>query len=772
MKKILLFLVSLILMISFSSRTIANNSKLSINGTLRNDKNWAIEFANIALFQDSKLITGTTSDLNGNFQINYSEAGEYTLKISHLNYSEYSKPITINMGDNKLDIIILTSAKNSINEISVKADKVLHEKGVREDTFNFSKVMRDNSGNVRELLSQVPTLFVSRENDVKVEGEGNVLVLVNGRRYYETNPLNLLNPEQIKKVTVSTTPTVDIVNEGYSSVVNILLKKERKHSINGNFEYVFPNELLNNFDGAINLYKGKWRVFGGYNLYSQTNSYTVKQNIEDNASLDTVLNLADNRIDPRHRQKYFWGADLFINDKNTIGLAATLKTLHRREIFNEQRLLNSDYTSSTKGQDHIDYSNLQMSAFYQKKSMDNKRQLSLELLHSKFIRDKDANFSDFDFSTNNTDIRFDSTQLDRKSTKLKLKYKLELNNNANFIIGTDYYNENSKNEYHNYSSNHQMDYSINRTTVFMDYSYRKNKLSYWLGLGYEYNKREINTQNQSKHILYPNIGASFSFTKKLSSTLSYQKGIHHPSIYQLDPFEYISGISSISKGNSDLTDYYTHSIKISTRYRWKRNYIKVDLFHNDTKDAISSITNFTNDASQINSYENLASHTKTGVKFNLSWRPKKWLSLGTRTSFFHEIIKDKNYKKDIATADVLSYLSLYLPKDIIIFAHYYNRPDKLISNGKISNSQSFNYGVAKYFFDKKLQLCVNLLNQFFPYETTTEYKSSQFSNKSILNRDMRTIMFSAFYNFSSKKKMNEKARKRIRWENQGKEDVI
>jgi len=772
MKKILLLLAFSILMISLSSRAKANNSKLSISGTLRNDKNWAIEFANIAVYHDSTLITGTVSDYNGNFMFELYEFGEYSLKISHLSYVPYSETIKIDCNDKQLGSIILSKLNSYIGEVLIKADKVLHEKGIREDVFNISNSMRDNSGSVRELLLQVPTLHVSRENNISVEGEGNVLVLVNGRPYYDTNPLNLLTPKQIKKVTVNTTPEVDIVNDGYSSVVNILLKKEQKHSINGNFNYVLPNDLLNQVDGSLNLYKARWRLFGGYSLYSQTSAYTTDQIVYDELSVDTIFNYANNSIKPRHRQKYFGGVDLFLNERNTLGFATNLKTLHRREIFHELNIKNRDSISKSIGQDHTDYSNLQASLFYKNRTLDKKKLLTLELLHSQFIRDKANDFSRYEFNNQSFRLSFDSAEIDRKSIKARIKYKMKLANSAKLTLGVNYYNEDSYNKFVSSVSNHRMDYSNDRTTVFADYSYGKNKFSYWASLGYEYNDRKINSQLEVNHVFYPNLGASYSYTKKLSSTISYQKRIHHPSIYQLDPFEYVSGVSTIVKGNSSLTDYYTHSIKIATRYRWKRSYLKMNLFYDYTADAVSEISTFNSEGIQVKSYNNLASLKRTGIKLNISWQPNKWLRLGNRTSFYNEEIKDKAYKDNILTTDVLSYFTLYLPRNIILFVHYFNRPEKLISNGKISNSQSFNYGVSKYFFDKKLELCVNLLNQFFPYETTSVFKSGSSISKSKTRRDMRTVMFSVFYNFSSKKKMNKKARSRIHWEDQGKEDVI
>ena len=131
-----------------------------------------------------------------------------------------------------------------------------------------------------------------------------------------------------------------------------------------------------------------------------------------------------------------------------------------------------------------------------------------------------------------------------------------------------------------------------------------------------------------------------------------------------------------------------------------------------------------------------------------------------------------DYKDDIVTADILSYVSLYLPKNIVVFVHYFNHPDELIYNGKLANPESFNYGISKYFFNKRFELCANFSNQFLPYETTREYRSGNSLSKTITKRDMRTVMFSLFYNFSSKKRMEKKARNQIKWEEQGKEDVI
>lgn len=770
MNKPLLLFISILL--SLTNLLFAKENKYHLQGILKNKNNWTVEYANVGLFKDSILIAGGSSDTDGRFEINIDVPGSYVLQISHLSYSVFNKKILFEESRNTIDLktIILKEIDKSLSEVVVSGNRKLHEKQARKDVFFISKQMLNQAGNVGDLLIQIPTVHVDYNGNISVEGESEVLVLVNGRRYYETNPLKLLVPEQIDKVEINTTPSVDIVNEGYTSIVNIILKKDRNYSLNGNFDYVFPNEMLDQINGALNYDIGRWRFFGGYKLHNQVNNYTIVEYRTGIGTNDTLFKKANNSISPRYREQYYGGIDYFINNQNTIGVAINLKTLHRKEFFNELNLSNVDSLFRTQGMEHRDYDNYQISAFFKSQSTDEKKTLTADFWYSKFDQDEDQNLQDFYFANSDIGERLEFNSLQRNRLKANLTYDLEVGENHNLKFGINYNNENSENYLELANSKHSTEYNNNTYSGFADYLGKIGKLSYWVGLAQEYTKRDIDVIKYDNWCFYPNAGISYDFSSKFSMKTSYEKRVYHPSFYHLDPFEYYSDSLNVSVGNPYLEDYYAHNIDLSGQYRLGRSYIKMNVFYQSVDNDIANVSRYSEQGVRTNTYENLSKQKKLGLKLNYSFRPNKYFLLGGNLTGFWNKIEEKEYVAEDYTSEMLTYAYIYLPKDFLVFANYRQNATTLTFGGEEKGYKAFSYGFSKKLFKKKLEFVVNYLNRGLAYETITKYEIDKYKSYYKMNVDMKTVLFSVFYNFTTKKKMNNKVRRRIKWEEEGKSD--
>ena len=60
---------------------------IQLKGTVKNGNRQPVEFANIVLqTADSVMVTGTTSNLKGHFELNGINAGNYRLSVSSMGY--------------------------------------------------------------------------------------------------------------------------------------------------------------------------------------------------------------------------------------------------------------------------------------------------------------------------------------------------------------------------------------------------------------------------------------------------------------------------------------------------------------------------------------------------------------------------------------------------------------------------------------------------------------------------------------------------------------
>ena len=98
--------------------SILSSSAQGIKGRISNSSNEPVSYASIYI---PRLSTGTTSNLEGNYELKIPE-GKYTLLYQYLGYETVTKEVTVTKNTLKIDIIL--SAQNyTIPEIEVLASK-------------------------------------------------------------------------------------------------------------------------------------------------------------------------------------------------------------------------------------------------------------------------------------------------------------------------------------------------------------------------------------------------------------------------------------------------------------------------------------------------------------------------------------------------------------------------------------------------------------------------------------------------------------------------
>ncbi|MEM9525631.1 MAG: TonB-dependent receptor [Bacteroidota bacterium] len=104
---LLFFLVSL---------TGYGQDNATITGTILTKSGIALEAANVALEGTSR---GTTTDVNGAFNIMDIPSGSYNLVVSSIGYATYRRRITLNAGERKVFNVKLDAANIELNEIYI-----------------------------------------------------------------------------------------------------------------------------------------------------------------------------------------------------------------------------------------------------------------------------------------------------------------------------------------------------------------------------------------------------------------------------------------------------------------------------------------------------------------------------------------------------------------------------------------------------------------------------------------------------------------------------
>lgn len=234
MKKILSSLVLFLAMMT----TLGAHAAV-INGMLLDAQDTtALIEASVRLLQnnkDSTLVKGTTTDINGVFNIKGVKPGHYLLRFSYLGYNDLIKHVSV--GDDGRDVN-MGVVKMEPNTIMLKETVVVGVKSpitVKEDTIEFNADTYKTQANavVEDLLKRLPGVEVSADGKITANGKEIKKILIDGKEFFSDDPTvasKNIPAEMINKLQVidrkSDLARLTGVDDGEDeTVINLTVKK-------------------------------------------------------------------------------------------------------------------------------------------------------------------------------------------------------------------------------------------------------------------------------------------------------------------------------------------------------------------------------------------------------------------------------------------------------------------------------------------------------------------------------------------------------------------
>src|SRR5690554_6496015 len=119
---------------------------ITISGIVEDTVSAPIYFANVVLLKanDSTAVKGTSSNLDGFFELKNVNKNQYLLKISFIGYKEIIKPLMVSEEDINLGTLVLTESNQYLDEINIVVNKPTIKKEAED-----RKSTRLNSSHVR-----------------------------------------------------------------------------------------------------------------------------------------------------------------------------------------------------------------------------------------------------------------------------------------------------------------------------------------------------------------------------------------------------------------------------------------------------------------------------------------------------------------------------------------------------------------------------------------------------------------------------------------------
>ncbi|WP_242921054.1 TonB-dependent receptor domain-containing protein [Pontibacter liquoris] len=774
----------------------------SISGTVVEGATKApVGFANVVLLttQDSSLVTGATSDIEGKFVLEHVPYGQFILRVSLVGYPRRFVPnITVSAASPQVALgqVTMKASATKLNEVQVTAERGLVEYNLDKKVVNVSKDIAAQSGSVAEVMQNIPSVTVDIDGNVSMRGSSNVTILVDGKRTALANlSLDQIPANQVESIELITNPSSKYDPEGTSGIINLVLKKEKKAGLNGSASVTAGT--YDNYNGSLflNFRYNKWSLNGGYD-YRQRSRPGTSNSFTTNYYRDSIAESIDstsfrqqhskrNGTDISHNFRF--GADYALTPNHTLSASALYRTgtdknksdiLYR--FLDENQLLsssNSRYTSETEDEQSMD-----LTLGYRQTFETKGQELTADVVYTTNVDDEESTFRQDDGAPDNlpqlqntlTDdahrqltMQADFVRPFSEDSRLEAGYRSSLqrlDDDARFFdfdFGTNAY------VYNTNQSNHFV-YDEQVHALYTNYSNKlSSSISYQLGLRAEQTITRSNQRTQdlvydkNYFSLFPTFFITNDFDKDNKLQFSYSRRINRPRSRFLNPFVDVSDPYDVDYGNPRLNPEFINSLELGYLRYWGNSSFNLTTFYRRTTDQIQRyrISNTVLDAAgqpfnrNETTFINLSSNSSYGVEATLTQAFTKWWRMNGSVSGFRTDLSDSQGDTELSNsqlswdAKLNTTATVWKNLDIQLSAFY--RAPMATIQGRMEQMFSTDLGLKKDVLKKKATVSLRVTDLFNTRQFNFISSSLAFRTESENRRQSRIIYLGFTYRINS-----------------------
>jgi ferric enterobactin receptor len=641
-----------------------------------------LSYASIRVFKntDSSLVTGAITDDKGLFSIE-TPVGQFYSIIDFIGYKAYKSPsFSISKEQMLYDFgtVKLSPSANTLGEVVVQAEKSTMELSLDKKIFNVGKDLSNKGGTATDILSNIPSVSVDVEGNVKLRGSENVRILIDGKpsglvSFKGGAGLQQLQGSLIEKVEIITNPSARYEAEGMSGIINIVLKKEQKQGFNGSFEIITGNPMNYGLAANINYRHRKMNFFINYGIaYRKTpGSGTQYQEVY---SKDTtfITQMEREGTVTGFNNNIRGGLDYYFNEKSTLTAAYLLRRSDARRITDltyKDYLFKTDNlkTITERQQDETeDEPNSEYSLTYKKSFNKKGQELVTDFRYLDYWERSDqtftqnSRFSDGSPNLNDTKLQKSLNDEYEKQYLIQVDYTHPMGKEGKFETGirtsfrdmiNDYVvTERGKNGAFavvNGLDNYFI-YDENIAALYAIVANKKDKFSYQFGLRGEITdvKTTLQQTNEVNPRKYSNFFPSAHFTYKLPKEnalqISYSRRVRRPNYGELSPFVTFSDNRNFFSGNPDLNPEFSHAFEMGHIKYFEKGSLTSSIYYRHTDDKIMNIRRVDSLGYAKSRPENFLVEDAFGAEFTSQYTLFKWWKLDFNINFFRAITDGEN----------------------------------------------------------------------------------------------------------------------------------
>ncbi len=646
-----------------------------ISGKITDASQKSIPYCNVLLLRssDSLLITGSTTDSTGFFQLEIKDTGTFYVAVNYTGYKKWkSNPIGIKDKKTVVNIGMIKLQEDSklLKDVEVVAERSFMEHKIDRTVYNIQNSIIGAGFNGLEVLKKLPGVTVDGNDQISVRGKSGVLIMVDGRTSYMSaadaaNFLKSLDASQIEKIEVITNPSSKFDASG-NAVINIVLVKDKNLGLNAQVYGVYGQGFYSGKGGGFNMnYRTK-----KFNFFANNNSYYMKSyNGSDQKNI-----FAENGVTSAafvdHWQQVNYnqgsggraGVDYEINKKQTLGAVAQLYWNANKAAGNDESKV---YNANNEMDSVLNTATTKTGVSYNFGGNLNYK-YKIDTTGKEFSAN--ADYVTYSFTGNEEDVTRHATAQNLYpvySTTLRYKlpetvniiaanvdYEQPVWKNGKIETGLKASDVASDNNAHYWNVNNGV--AVNDTGKTNHFVYHENiyagylnfskplskKVEMQIGLrGESTNAKGIQKINDSTvKINYFKIFPSFFVNWKVDSSntlnFSYSRRIDRPDYGDLNPFRFYRNPYTYSVGNPYLQPMLSDNAGIDYVYK---GFFSASAGFLHMKNVISDATH-QNDATHVlyTRSENMDTYNSYNILLTITLHPTKWWTSMTSVNSFYD----------------------------------------------------------------------------------------------------------------------------------------
>ncbi len=741
----------------------------SLSGSLMDQNEESVPFATVAVMKlpDSTVVTGSTTEMDGTFNLKSPENGKYVLRFSAIGFESTFTPLfEIASSDFSRDfgLVILKEEITMLNEVMVETWRPQVELEADKMVVRVEGTALAAGSTAFEVISRSPGVTVDQNGNFKLNGKSGISVMVDGRLTYLSPKelqtfLEAMPAENIKNIELIHNPSAKYDAEGTAGILNITLRKNINSGLNGSVYGGYTYKELHLFHGGVNLNykKGKWNSWLALDVSERGRvrdqemqryftgeagrSNLIQEGLETKTQLIPSVNL---------------GTEYEINEKHRVGFMAQSTFMDRVTDWNTLSEITDEETAdrtTIDARNHLEenYTNSRFNLNYTGDLDTLGTRISADLDYINLDKEVNSNFLNryFTNSTSETERLLNLTLSDYDIYAARFEVSLPLNSASGLEFGAKaskvisdselfFYSEEEGEQNLDPGRSNRFKFEEEIYAAFGSYHNRfSEKWSLKAGLRAEQTVAEgtsftLGQVNTRKYIeFFPNLSIEQTVSKNYSLNYSYSRRINRPAYDRLNPFLFFLDPYTSIVGNPDLKPQITSSFQLGQNLFRKYN---LRLSYDVTTDFAAEVPEMDPETNTTIFYTKNMKHFKSysaslflPVEINRKWTMEN-TAVFTRQEYnlelFGKTIENKNNSFYFQSNNRMS-----LPWDMSLEVNGSYRAPIAYSVYTIGSQWWVDAGLKKSFLEDKLNMTIRTVDIFRSREMdiTTEVEG-QISN--------------------------------------------